>query len=98
MQLAILQASSATYPLPMVEALRLRRIQLGWTQLELSRRINLFDEAGQRVRVAQSSLAQWERLRVAPTPNRLAAWAAALGVQVVVGLQEMPTMTQGGAA
>lgn len=98
MQLAILQPSDAVFPPLMLEALRQRRIQLGWTQLELSRRIHLFDKDGRRIKVGQSSLNTWEMRKATPTPNRLAAWAAALGVQVVVGLQEMPTTTQGGAA
>lgn len=86
MQLAILESNARTLPPRLVAALRQRRIDLGIMQNELARRIVGRDGKP----VHQSSLSGWESGAVVPPPDMVAAWADALGVQVLMGLREKP--------
>ncbi len=89
MQLTVLRADSTAYPPSLREALRQRRIELGLTQRDLANLVN--GPSGEPTH--QSVINQWERGKVNPPPHRLALWASALGVQVVMGLQLIPAGT-----
>ncbi len=82
MELANLTSGDKGYPMPLLAALRQRRIALGITQYELA---DLMTARG--APVTQSSVASWESGYSTARPWMLAAWAEELGVVVSMGLQ-----------
>lgn len=87
MQLALLTPTSKGYPAHLIEALRQRRLSMRLALHDVAARIP-GSAPGNVLHI--SALSGWERRETTPPPHMLAAWAAALGVQVVVGLQEVP--------
>ena len=85
MQLTVLTTTDRRFPLSVLEALRQRRITLGMTQRETAERIRAIGGS-----THQSTVAGWETGSAHPSPDLMAMWAEALGVRVVVGLQEIP--------
>ncbi|MFI7644144.1 helix-turn-helix domain-containing protein [Nonomuraea sp. NPDC049400] len=64
----------AKYPHALVSGLITRRRELGLTQKEVGRRIN----------VSQGTVAQWESGRNLPPVDRLESYAGAVGMRLVL--------------